>query len=70
MSKTQFPPGWDEERLRAVVDHYETQTDDEAAVEHEAALAGRDQTIVAVPRALLPEVRALIAGHARQKKAS
>jgi len=36
---SQFPKGWDEKRVRNVQDHYENQSDDEAVVEHEAALS-------------------------------
>jgi hypothetical protein len=39
MKKQDFPKGWDERRVREVLDYYENQTDDEAAAEHEAALA-------------------------------
>ena len=28
-----FPPGWDESQVREVLDHYESQTADEAATE-------------------------------------
>ena len=28
MSKQNYPPGWDEERVRAVLAHYENQTED------------------------------------------
>ncbi|MEK7729823.1 MAG: hypothetical protein AAB354_15555 [candidate division KSB1 bacterium] len=35
-TKNQFPPGWDERRVREVLDHYENQTDEEAAAEDEA----------------------------------
>lgn len=31
-----FPPGWDERRVREILDHYENQTDEEAAAEDEA----------------------------------
>ena len=31
-----FPPGWDEQRVREILDHYENQTDEEAAAEDEA----------------------------------
>lgn len=34
-----FPTGWDDARVREVIGHYENQTDEEAAAEHEAALA-------------------------------
>jgi hypothetical protein len=70
MSKAQLPSGWDDDRVRTVLAHYESQSDEEAAAEHEAGLVARDQAIVVVPRALLPEVRALIAGHDRAKEAS
>lgn len=33
-----FPAGWDERRVRDTLEHYENQTDEEAAAEHEAAL--------------------------------
>jgi hypothetical protein len=35
-----FPAGWDEERVRRVLEHYENQTDDEALAEDEAASEG------------------------------
>ena len=35
--KRRFPPGWDESRVQQVLDHYETQSDEEAMAEDEAA---------------------------------
>ncbi len=35
--RNRFPPGWDEQRVRAVLEHYETQTEEEAVAEDEAA---------------------------------
>lgn len=35
MKKNKFPPGWDEERVRRVLAHYEEQTEAEAAAEDE-----------------------------------
>jgi hypothetical protein len=35
--RNRFPPGWDEQRIRAVLEHYETQTEEEAVAEDEAA---------------------------------
>ena len=32
-----FPPGWNDERVQDVILHYESQTEDEAIAEHEAA---------------------------------
>jgi len=66
--KNQFPPGWDEARVRDVIDYYENQTEEEAVAEDEAAFA--DSTMMAVPPPLVPEVRRLIARHEQEKKAS
>ena len=63
MSQTKFPLGWDEDRVRKVLDHYEEQTEEEATAEDEAALEDRYQTFVEVPNDLLPEIRSLIARH-------
>jgi hypothetical protein len=35
MSKNRYPQGWDEERVRRVLDHYEQQTDEKAVAEEE-----------------------------------
>lgn len=61
MSQTKFPPGWDEERVRKVLGHYEEQTEDEATAEDEAAFEDRGQTFMEVPNDLVPEIRSLIA---------
>ena len=37
MTQSQFPPGWDEKRVRAVLAHYEGQSEEEAVAEDEAA---------------------------------
>ncbi len=42
-----FPPNWDEERVQSVIEHYESQTEDEAVAEDEAAFADKSQTAVA-----------------------
>ena len=39
MKQSKFPSGWDEERVRRVLEHYESQTDEEAVAEDEAALS-------------------------------
>ena len=41
MTNNQFPPGWDEERVRRILAHYELQSDAEAAAEDEAAFKGK-----------------------------
>jgi hypothetical protein len=60
MKKSKFPKGWNEARVRRVLAHYESQTDEEAVAEDEAAYAS-GRTIMAVPRELVPTVRELIA---------
>ena len=61
MSSQNFPPGWDEERVREVLAHYENQGEDEQFAEIEAAREAEGITLMAVPTELAPEVRALIA---------
>jgi hypothetical protein len=56
-----FPPGWDEARVQRVLKHYETQTDDEAVAEDEAAYESTTETTMGVPTDLVPKVRELIA---------
>ncbi|HEV7518282.1 MAG TPA: hypothetical protein VGR07_18445 [Thermoanaerobaculia bacterium] len=61
MKKTQLPAQWDEERVQRVLAHYETQTDEEAVAEDEAAYEATTHTAMEVPVELVPEVRELIA---------
>ena len=68
MTKEQkFPEGWDEARVKRVIDHYEAQSDEEAVAEDEAASESEDQTLMEVPNDLVPAVRELIA---ERRKAS
>ena len=68
--ENRFPPGWDEKRVRAVLEHYEGQSEEEAVAEDEAAFEGSSGTLMAVPPALVPEVRQMIARYEQEKKAS
>jgi len=63
MAQSRFPPGWDEERVQKVLAHYETQSEDEALAEDEAAFETSGQTVMEVPSDLVPAVRELIAKH-------
>ena len=68
MSKrTKFPEGWDDARVKRVLEHYETQSEEQAVAEDEAASEQRDQTLMEVPNELVPAVRQLIA---KRRKAS
>jgi hypothetical protein len=61
MSDPKRPRGWDESRVRRVVDHYESQSDAEAAAEDREAFESTTHTAMEVPVDLVPEVRNLIA---------
>jgi len=61
MAPTKFPPGWDEERVRRVLEHYEQQSEEEAVAEDEAAYESTTHTAMEVPVDLVPAVRELIA---------
>ena len=65
MKPNNFPPGWDEERVRRVLAHYGEQTEAEAVAEDEAALQDQTQTVMEIPTELVPAVRELIARHGR-----
>jgi hypothetical protein len=60
MRQTSYPPGWDEDRVRKVLDHYEQQTDEEAVAEDEAAWEATTHTTMEVPVDLVQKVRDLI----------
>ena len=62
MSQNKLPVGWDEDRTRRVLTHYEGQTEDEALAEDEAGVES-SETVMNVPRDLVPKVRELIAKH-------
>jgi hypothetical protein len=60
MSENKFPDGWDEDRVQRVLAHYLEQTEDETVAEDEAAFE-TSETVMNVPRDLVPKVRELIA---------
>ena len=59
--QNKFPTGWDEKRVKRVLEHYETQSEDEAVAEDEAAYEDTNQTFMEIPNELIPVVRELIA---------
>jgi hypothetical protein len=58
--KQKLPRGWDEERVRKVLEHYENQTEDDAVAEDEAAYKAQGQTVMIVPTELVPAIRQLL----------
>jgi hypothetical protein len=64
MKKQRFPKGWNEERVEKLIAELDARTDEEWIVADEAAVDdGDDQTVITVPRALLPEIRRMLAAH-------
>ena len=63
MKQDEFPPGWDEQRVRSVIAYYDQQTEDEAVAEAEAALQNESSTLMKIPTELVPAVLELIDKH-------
>lgn len=61
MKQSGFPPGWDAERVKRVLAHYESQSEGEAVAEDEAAFEASGQTVMEVPTEIVPAIRELIA---------
>jgi len=49
MKKNKFSQGWNEDRVRDVLAHYEAQTEEEAMAEDEAAWEDSSGTFIEVP---------------------
>jgi hypothetical protein len=62
MSEQHFPPGWNEERVKRLIAHYDSLPEEEQVAEDEAAVAEQTgQTVITVPESLLPAIRQLLA---------
>ena len=62
MSENYFPQGWDEKRVKSLIERYDSISDEEQIAEDEAAVAEQaGQTVISVPDNLLPAIRQLIA---------
>ena len=70
--QNKFPKGWNEARVRAVLEHYESQTEEQAVAEDEAAFRSRTQTVMVVPKKLVPAITRLITtkSNSRKKRAA
>lgn len=62
MSKpiNRFPKGWDEQRVKKLIRHYEKQSGEKAVAEDEAPYRSRKHTMMAVPVDLVAQVQKLI----------
>lgn len=61
MKQNKYPAGWNERKVRSVLKHYESQTEGQAIAEDEASFELKDQTVMVVPKKLVPEITKLIA---------
>ena len=61
MSQTQFPPGWDAERVRRLIAHYDAVDEEQQVAEDEAAQEQPGQTTVVVPIEFMPAIRQMFA---------
>ena len=61
MAKNKFPSGWDKQKVKSVIAHYEAQTEDEAVKEDQAFFENASESIIEVPKELVPIVREFIA---------
>ena len=64
MNDQKFPPGWDERRVKELLEELDNRSEDDWVVADEAAASeSEDQVVVTVPAALMPEIRRLLATH-------
>ena len=61
MSQTQFPPGWDAERVRRLIAHYDAVDEEQQVAEDEAVQEQPGQTTVVVPIEFMPAIRQMFA---------
>lgn len=64
-AKSQFPSGWDEARVKALIDHYDNQTEEEAIAEAEAAF--ESGTLMVVPPGMVIEIENFIAKRQKER---
>jgi hypothetical protein len=58
-----YPPGWNHERVRAIIDYYDARQDVDLFKDVELPSRNESPVWVEVPQAILPAVRKLIARH-------
>ena len=68
MKQQHYPAGWNEDRVRKLLQHYEKQTEDEAVAKDEATFRRRDQTVMVVPKKLVPTITKMIAREGKRKQ--
>jgi hypothetical protein len=61
MSEQIYPPGWNEERVRRLIAHYDALDEEHQVAEDEAAQEQPSQTTVVVPVEFMPAIRQMFA---------
>ena len=64
MNQSKFPPNWNKKRVQEALAHYESQSEEQAVAEDEAAYEDPSQTYMEIPNDLVSKVRELIAKRA------
>ena len=59
--RNRYPPSWNLDRVRRLIQHYESQSDEEAIADDEAAFEDPTITTMDIPTELVPTVRSLLA---------
>ncbi len=59
-----YPPGLNAKKVRQIIEFYDNQSDEDAAVEIATAPSAAETTWIAVPAKLVPKIRKLIAKEA------
>lgn len=68
MKQAKLPGEWDNERVQRILSYYQTQTEEEATAEDEAAFVDQTQTVMEIPIELIPAVRELLATYYRDQR--
>ena len=68
MKQQHYPTGWNEDRVRKLLQHYETQSENEAVAEDEAAFRRRSQTVMVVPTQLVSTITKMIAREGKRRR--
>lgn len=61
MKQADYPKGWDEDRVKRVLAHYDNQSEEEGIAEDEAAWDDSSHTFMKIPNDLVPVVSELLA---------
>ncbi|HWL91983.1 MAG TPA: hypothetical protein VNT79_00480 [Phycisphaerae bacterium] len=59
-----YPKGWNARSVKALADHYDNQSEEDAVAEDEAAYRSTVVTMMAIPVDLVPQVQKLLAKRA------